>query len=241
VHGPERRSIRAVVAIAALVSAWLLPSTVTQAGAPRVSHHHRLLVTRLNGVHDATQVISVTADHYGSVHATVRAFEKTSSGWQQVAGPWSAWIGRNGFAPPGEKREGDGRVPTGSFHFSFFFGVTPDPGVHYRWRHAGTSDYWDDDPSSSRYNTWVDSRHHSPGASPEPLHVSPSYDDVAAIAYNTAHTPYLGSAIFLHVTHHSPTSGCVALPRAHVVSLLRWLRPRDHARIIMGRTATVTR
>jgi L,D-peptidoglycan transpeptidase YkuD (ErfK/YbiS/YcfS/YnhG family) len=63
----------------------------------------------------------------------------------------------------------------------------------------------------------------------------------AVIGYNRSRTPGRGSAIFLHVTHHSPTSGCVALPRRHVVWLLRWLRPRDHARIIMGRTATVTR
>jgi L,D-peptidoglycan transpeptidase YkuD (ErfK/YbiS/YcfS/YnhG family) len=204
------------------------------------THHHRLLVTRLRGVHDAKQVVSVTAKRARSVHARVQAFAKTRHGWRRVAGPWGAWIGRNGFAKPGQKREGDGKVPSGSFHFSYFFGVAADPGVHYRWRHAGRHDFWDDDSTSPRYNTWVHGRRRA-GAAPEPLHVQPSYDDVAAIAYNTARTPYRGSAIFLHVTHHSPTSGCVALARAHVVRLLRWLRPRDHARIIMGRTATVTR
>jgi L,D-peptidoglycan transpeptidase YkuD (ErfK/YbiS/YcfS/YnhG family) len=223
------------------------PAKSATSATPAASHtaarsaHHRLLVTRLKGVHDATQVISVTTKSYGSVRARVQAFHKTATGWHRVYGPWSSWIGRNGFAPPGEKREGDGRVPSGSYHFSFMFGVAADPGVRYRWRHAGRHDYWDDDSASPRYNTWVNARRHSPGASPEPLHVSPSYDDVAAIAYNTARTPHLGSAIFLHVTHNSPTSGCVALDRSHVVALLRWLRPRDHARIIMGRTVTVTR
>lgn len=240
-HGLERRSIGALIAIVAVACGWSLVPVATHAAPTRSAHHGGLLVTRLKGVRNADQVISVTTKHYGSVHATVRAFAKTASGWHQVAGPWSAWIGRNGFAPPGEKREGDGRVPSGSYRFSFFFGVARNPGVHYRWRHAGPHDFWDDDPTSPRYNTWVNARHRSPGASPEPLHVSPSYDDVAAIAYNTARTPYLGSAIFLHVTHHSPTSGCVALPRAHVVSLLKWLQPQEHPRIIMGRTATVTR
>jgi L,D-peptidoglycan transpeptidase YkuD (ErfK/YbiS/YcfS/YnhG family) len=201
----------------------------------------RLLVTRLKGVHDATQVISVTTAHYGSTHATVRAFSETASGWKQVAGPWSAWIGRNGFAPPGEKREGDGRAPSGSFHFSYMFGVDANPGVHYQWRHAAPKDVWDDDPASPRYNLWVNTDRHSAGSDPEPLHVQPSYDDVAVIAYNTARTPGRGSAIFLHVTHHSATSGCVALPRPELLRLLRWLNPADHARIIMGRTATVTR
>src|SRR5438874_1528985 len=74
-----------------------------------------LLVYHLNGVGNAQQVISVTNSGYGSTYATLRAFEKTSSGWRQVFGPWSARIGYNGFAPPGEKREGDGRTPSGSY------------------------------------------------------------------------------------------------------------------------------
>lgn len=238
------RRTTAVLAAAIVTVAVTASAGTTHAVTPPSAHatdHHRLLVSRLKGVHDATQVISVTTPRYGSVHATVQAFAKSATGWHRVAGPWSAWIGRNGFAKPGEKREGDGMVPSGSYHFSYFFGVDANPGVRYRWRHASSHDFWDDDSTSPRYNRWVDARRHSPGADPEPLHVQPSYDDVAAIDYNPSHTPYLGSAIFLHVTHHSPTSGCVALPRADVLTLLRWLNPRDHARIIMGRTDTVTR
>jgi L,D-peptidoglycan transpeptidase YkuD (ErfK/YbiS/YcfS/YnhG family) len=121
------------------------------------------------------------------------------------------------------------------------FGVDANPGVHYRWRHASRSDYWDDDPASARYNLWTNIHRHSAGRSPEPMHVRPSYEDVAAINYNAARTPGRGSAIFLHVSHHDPTTGCVSLPRGELIRLLRWLRPADHARIIMGTTATVTR
>lgn len=234
-----RRRTTAVVATVLTIAATVATPVATHASVGRPAH--RLLVTRLKGVHHATQVISVTTAHYGSTHATVQAFAKSATGWHRVAGPWSAWIGRNGFAHPGAKREGDGKVPTGSYHFSFFFGVDANPGVRYPWRHAASYDYWDDDSSSPRYNSWVDTRHQSAGRAPEPMHTQPSYDDVAVIAYNTVRTPGRGSAIFLHVTHHSATSGCVALPRPQVLQLLRWLNPRDHARIIMGRTATVTR
>jgi L,D-peptidoglycan transpeptidase YkuD (ErfK/YbiS/YcfS/YnhG family) len=200
------------------------------------------LVTRLKGVGDATQVISVTTASYGSTTATVRAFAKRNGHWHLVHGPYSAWIGYNGFAPPGSKREGDGRTPSGSYPFSYFFGDDARPtGIHYKWRHATSHDFWDDDPSSARYNEWVDRQHHSAGRDPEPLYTLPSYADVAVINYNASRTPGLGSAIFLHVTHHSATSGCVALPRPDVLTLLRWLRPAAHARIIMGTTATVTR
>jgi L,D-peptidoglycan transpeptidase YkuD (ErfK/YbiS/YcfS/YnhG family) len=233
------RRTTAVVVTALAISASLAVPVTTHASPSHAPH--RLLVTRLKGVHNATQVISVTTAHYGSTQATVQAFSKSSTGWKRIAGPWTAWIGRDGFAPPGKKREGDGRTPTGSYHFSFFFGVDAKPQVRYPWRHAATYDVWDDDPASPRYNLWVNTRLHSAGIDPEPLHVQPSYDDVAVIAYNTARVPGLGSAIFLHVTHHSATSGCVALPRAELLRLLRWLNPHDHARIIMGRTATVTR
>jgi L,D-peptidoglycan transpeptidase YkuD (ErfK/YbiS/YcfS/YnhG family) len=229
------------VVTAALTLLAVAPAAGRSAAVSRHAGTHWPLVTRLIGVHDATQVVSVTTASYGSTHATVRAFAKRDGRWRLVHGPYAAWIGYNGFAPPGQKREGDGRSPSGSYTFSFFFGVDRNPGVHYPWRHASRYDVWDDDPSSPRYNEWVDRRRHSAGRDPEPLHTLPSYADVAAINYNAGRVPGRGSAIFLHVTHVSATSGCVAIPRPDVITLLRWLRPADHARIIMGTTATVTR
>ena len=64
-------------------------------------------------------------------------------------------MGRAGFAPPGEKREGDGRTPSGTYGFEFLFGVEPDPGVALPYRRVtGPSIVWDDDPSSPSYNLW---------------------------------------------------------------------------------------
>jgi L,D-peptidoglycan transpeptidase YkuD (ErfK/YbiS/YcfS/YnhG family) len=166
----------------------------------------------------------------------VTAYVSNAAGWTRRLGPWPAWIGSHGFAPPGKKREGDGRTPSGTYGFaSYFFGVAARPGgIHYRWRHAHTYDVWNDDPRSSRYNLWTDRRTQAAGRSPEPLHVSPSYDFVAVIGYNTARTPGLGSAIFLHVSHDSPTAGCVALPRARLLAILKWLDPTKSPRIRMG-------
>jgi L,D-peptidoglycan transpeptidase YkuD (ErfK/YbiS/YcfS/YnhG family) len=233
-------NLRPLLAGAATAAMVALATPAASHADPARSGGHSL-PTRLKGVHDATQLVSVVANGYGETKATVRAWAKRGGRWHQVFGPWSAWIGYAGFAPPGDKREGDGRTPSGSYRFSFFFGVDPNPGVHFRWRHAHTYDVWSDDPASPRYNTWVDTRHHSAGRSPEPLHVVPAYRDVAVIDYNAKRVPGLGSAIFLHVTHHSATFGCVSLPRRDVIRLLRWLRPGHHPRIIMGTAATVTR
>jgi L,D-peptidoglycan transpeptidase YkuD (ErfK/YbiS/YcfS/YnhG family) len=200
-----------------------------------------LLVARLVGVGDAGQVIAVDASGYGATTATLTAYQRTVDGWQQVFGPWIANIGRNGFAPPGAKREGDGRTPSGSYGFSFFFGVRADPGVRFEYRSiAGPWIVWDDDPGSANYNEWIDERAQAAGADPEPMDRTPVYDHGAVIDYNAQRTPGLGSAIFLHVSCGAATAGCVSLPMSELVSVLRWLDPKRSPRIIMGTNATLT-
>src|SRR5690242_1853251 len=78
---------------------------------------------RFRGVRDATQVITVVAKGYGDTSAQLDVWRKDSHGWHHVMGPWFSWVGFNGFAPPGQKREGDDRTPTGSFRLKFMFGV----------------------------------------------------------------------------------------------------------------------
>ena len=139
------------------------------------------------------------------------------------------------MAPAGEKREGDGRIPSGVYGFSYTFGVEANPGVHYTWRPVtGTYDVWDDDSSSSLYNEWVDTRSASAGKSPEPMDNTPVYDEGAVIAYNTARTPGLGSAIFMHVTDGGSTAGCVAIDHGDLTEVLRWMRPGTEISIGVG-------
>jgi len=225
--------VRRLASVVTVTAALLLP------GAPAHAAPNRL-IDHLRGVHNAEQVIAVTTSGYGSSYATFRAYRHTAHGWRRVFGPWSARIGTNGFAPRGDKREGDGRTPTGSYGFQFMFGVNGNPGVRYHYRRALRTSFWDDDSSSANYNRWVDSRYDAIGRSPEPMHMSPAYNYGAVIAYNTSRTPGRGSAIFLHVSHHSATAGCVSIGQARLVKVLRWLRPGRHPRIIMGTRAAVT-
>jgi L,D-peptidoglycan transpeptidase YkuD (ErfK/YbiS/YcfS/YnhG family) len=215
------------------------PPATTPAKAP--SPPAPLLVTRLNGVGKAGQVIAVAASGYGANTAAFTAYQRTATGWQQVFGPWLAHIGRNGFAPTGTKREGDGRTPSGSYGLSFFFGVRGNPGVKFPYHDVtGPWIVWDDDSSSANYNEWIDTRTDSAGTSPEPMHVPGVYDYGAVIAYNTARTPGLGSAIFLHVSSGGSTAGCVSLPTSELLAVLRWLDPARAPRIVMGTTAAIT-
>jgi L,D-peptidoglycan transpeptidase YkuD (ErfK/YbiS/YcfS/YnhG family) len=180
------------------------------------------------------QLIVVTAASYRTTYATMSGYRVSGGRRVRVFGPWTARVGYNGIAPPGRKREGDGRTPSGTYGFSFFFGVQPNLGFLFPFRHAFTYDVWDDDPASVLYNEWVDARVRNPGANPEPMHQVPAYDYAAVIAYNLARVPGLGSAVFLHVGGGGPTAGCVSLPRAELIRVLRWLRPRADPHITIS-------
>ena len=181
------------------------------------------------------QLIVVDAAAYGQSTATLTAYDETTTGWVRRFGPWTAHIGRNGFAPPGAKREGDGRAPSGMYGFSFFFGIEPNPDLAFPYRRIdSTALVWDDDPNSTNYNEWIDTRDASAGVHPEPMYDAPFYDYGAVIAYNTARTPGLGSAIFLHVSNGGSTAGCVALPVSELLQVLRWLTPTRNPHVRMG-------
>jgi L,D-peptidoglycan transpeptidase YkuD (ErfK/YbiS/YcfS/YnhG family) len=198
-------------------------------------------VDSLIGVGSARQVISVIADGYGQTTAPFTAYERDGNGWKQVFGPWPANLGRGGFAVPDTKREGDGHTPSGAYGFDFFFGVLGNPGVKFPYRDiTGSTIVWDDDPGSPLYNQWVDTATQTPGPSPEPMYNTPAYNYGAVIAYNSARTAGLGSAIFLHVSTGGTTAGCVALPQGQLLEVLRWLDPAQQPRIVMGPRGVVT-
>ena len=190
----------------------------------------------------ATQVIAVSAAGYGQTVATLTAYQHDSAGWHQVFGPWQAHVGYDGFAPPGQKREGDGRTPSGSFGFDFFFGVLGDPGVQFPCRAVtGPNIVWDDDPSSADYNQWVDTDTASAGAKPEPMDQTPAYDYGAVIGYNTS--PTIAGCGERHLPPRLDRGGrrrgVCRCPTAELLSVLRWLSPAAQPRIIMGTASTI--
>jgi L,D-peptidoglycan transpeptidase YkuD (ErfK/YbiS/YcfS/YnhG family) len=238
---PRARSGLALLAAAALAGGCAPAATTPGSPAPAATARAAAATGAASvagAVHPAgppagSQLITVTAASYGATYATLTAYQRAAGQWRRVFGPWTARIGRNGFAPAGRKREGDGRTPSGTFGFGFFFGVLPNPGVRFRYRQSQPYDFWDDDPVSPHYNEWVNQRRADPGLDPEPMDVS-GYDYGAVIAYNSARTPGLGSGIFLHVNIGIATAGCVTLPMGELLRVLRWLDPARSPRIRMG-------
>ena len=162
--------------------------------------------------------------------ATVRACEKRGGEWVSVLGALRGHVGKRGVAPPGAKREGDLRTPSGTYTLGLGFGQTASPGVAFPWRTTDSQDVWVDDSDSSLYNTWQRKPANGRWDSAEDLDITP-YRYAQVIDYNTARTPGRGSAIFLHVDRGSGTAGCVSLPTSSLLKVLRWERPG--ARIVI--------
>ena len=187
------------------------------------------------GTAGARQLITVQAPP-GSTYAQLALWTRQGTCWRRVAGPWQARLGYGGLSA--HKREGDGATPTGTYPIgATVYGLAPDPGLRLRYHQLRCGDWWVSNPSSPAYNEF---RHVTCGtrltASEALWTVSPQYRYFAVIDYNTRPVvPGRGSAIFLHVAV-AATAGCVSLPEAQLVHVLRWLRPDAKPLIHIGIT-----
>jgi len=185
----------------------------------------------------AEQLILVIGEDAGKTDAVLFAFDRTSSGLKKRFGPLPAVNGRSGFAPSGEKREGDGRTPTGLFPLEFAFGYAPSIDSKMPYRQATDDDVWVDDPASPDYNTWT-KRDQTKAASYETMKLADHrYRIGISIGYNrNPIVKGMGSAIFLHVwlREGAPTSGCIAIADEDLTSILQWLDPAKKPMILMG-------
>jgi len=180
-----------------------------------------------NGASLPGQVITVEAQSPLSQRAVLRTWRRTSEGrYVQVFPPVLAWVGVNGVRPT---HEGLGRTPVGIFTLTEAFGNQPDNGTRLPYVHVGPDDWWDENPSSSRYNRLVVSSV-SPGGDSENLYdAGLAYAHAVVINYNT--NPVVrgaGSGFFLHVSFGSPTEGCVAIREDRLDQIMRWLSPSLH-------------
>lgn len=127
------------------------------------------------------------------------------------------------------KREGDRATPAGQFPLRRVL-YRPDrlapPWTKLPTAPISPSDAWCDDPSDPLYNQQVRQPYN---ASYEVLwRTDELYDLIVVLGHNDAPVvPGRGSAIFLHVAHrdYAPTQGCVALARAHLLTILEGCDP----------------
>jgi L,D-peptidoglycan transpeptidase YkuD (ErfK/YbiS/YcfS/YnhG family) len=187
------------------------------------------------------QVIVVRANGWSSTTATVLAYARRADGrWVVRFGPMTARLGRNGLRVGTSRHEGDGTTPAGSYAITTTFGRLVNPGTRMPYRLVRRADYWVGDSASRYYNTLRPSTMGGfrTALSEHLAAFAPQYDYAAVVDFNRPHAvPGRGSAIFLHITDGRSTAGCVAISRAGMTAVLRWLDPAQHPRIVMGPTS----
>jgi L,D-peptidoglycan transpeptidase YkuD (ErfK/YbiS/YcfS/YnhG family) len=217
-----------VLAVLLVVAATLSSPASATTSAPLLLRHN---------LDDAQQVVLVRGVSWSSSKAVLEAYELVDGEWRRVLGPVPARVGRTGFSL--DHHEGDGSSPAGVFTLTEAFGLRTDPGSRLPYRSVTADDWWVSDVASPLYNTWQTG---PPAGRWNPLagerlatHGPTAYGHAIVIDYNR--TPVVagaGSAIFLHIGGTAATSGCVAVARTQMVSLLHWLDPAKHPRIAMG-------
>ena len=187
---------------------------------------------------DVNQILLVTGNCFPLFKSRkVYALERTGSGWRQAMEPFDASIGRNGFAPYGEKREGDGRTPSGLYRLGTAFGYAESAATKMPYRQSLPDDVWIDDPNAPDYNRLV-RQSQTRASSYEIMKRGDNlYQFGMVIEYNT--DPVIkghGSAIFLHIWTgpKSTTAGCVAVSKDHLLKILNWLDPAAKPAILMN-------
>jgi L,D-peptidoglycan transpeptidase YkuD (ErfK/YbiS/YcfS/YnhG family) len=196
------------------------------------------LASQENKIGESAQIILVVDNSsFFFTRITLYAMEKRGDKWQMAFEPLDAVIGKNGFAPAGEKKEGDGKTPSGIYPLRMTFGYDATIGTKMPYRKALADDIWVDDPNADDYNRWV-KKTETRAASYERMRRDDDlYKYGIVIDYNTS--PIIkgnGSAIFLHIwkAEGIPTAGCVAVSEEDIIKILGWLDPAASPLIIMG-------
>lgn len=183
------------------------------------------------------QVLLVVNDKRRKVSAEVHVFEEEAPGkWKDAFVPIRATIGEAGFAPPGKKRTGDRRSPTGVYDLRRAFGYSPEE-TDIDYITVTKADVWVNDPKSHEYNTLVKRIETKASSFEEMKRDDGLYKYGIVIEYNTG--PAVagrGSAIFFHIWRGpgKGTLGCVAMSEENILKLIKWLDPLKNPKVVMG-------
>jgi L,D-peptidoglycan transpeptidase YkuD (ErfK/YbiS/YcfS/YnhG family) len=211
--------------------------SVGQVSEKQVQRIVQTINTNSNLPDSIRQLIVVFNNSPKDSSAILVALENENNIWNMVATPVKAGIGRNGFANPGEKREGDLKSPSGLFRMGQLFCYDNSVSTKMPYIQTTAGDKWIDDPESPDYNRHI--RGATTAKSWENMKLnSNEYYYCMVIEYNFFPVVKgLGSAIFLHLSlgeNPNAGAGCVIIRLKDMEWLLKWMIPESNPSILMG-------
>jgi 2-(1,2-epoxy-1,2-dihydrophenyl)acetyl-CoA isomerase len=203
------------------------------------------------------QLITVSARGWDSNYAVLKAWRrKPDDSWTLARGPVHAVVGYNGWVRADDRVQSTGTTPAGKFSLPYAFGRWANPGAKLDYRRVDANDWWPYEPrDSATYNVYQFHRAKRTdwrGGYAERLYsYTKQYGYAMVVGFNLPHGIRYSSArkqwvaseradtrrgggIFLHIRGDGFTAGCVAMSRADMRWLVEWVRPSEHARVVMG-------
>jgi len=188
-----------------------------------------------------TQVIVVSAATWRSTTASITIYNSDGLHWTRLT-TMPARLGYAGLVTASHRVQDTGATPAGQFGITETFGRQVNPGTAMPFVQVTNDDWWVEDRASAFYNQM-----HSAAAggfrvsragfnSSEQLAAMGSQYDYAAVINFNRPNPVVGrgAGIFLHAFGRGLTAGCVSVAHERMQSILRWLDPTRHPRIIIG-------
>lgn len=179
----------------------------------------------------SSQIIVVKS--LGGIKANMTLCQRQGVIWKpKFTSSFKVVVGKNGVAAVGEKKEGDLKTPAGLYPIGEVFGIHP-LALKMDYKYITAEDKFIDDVNHTHYNSWVTGS--TDAKSYESMLIEP-YTYGAVINYNRNPTiAGAGSAIFIHLwrSPNSPTAGCIALDKKHLLMMLHWLDKNQHPYILV--------
>ncbi|MGX2998220.1 L,D-transpeptidase family protein [Streptomyces sp. JNUCC 64] len=230
--------------VAALLSAALLATAAGPGPGPGPAAHAtgtvpdgRPLPARMADTGGGDQLITATADGTGATRGVLVWWDRRDGRWT-ATGSAPARFGAGGLVEGTVRRQDTGTTPTGLYRLPFAFGLADPPaGTRLPHRPVRESSWWCQDNASPAYNRWTDPRPaHCRASEAEHLVDHPAQYAHALVTGFNYDRPVRGrgAGIFLHADGAGATAGCVSVPAAAMVALLRWADPARRPHIAIG-------
>ena len=133
-------------------------------------------------------------------------------------------IGKNGITS--YKKEGDHSTPRGLFKLKKLYfrkDKLGSPKCKIKKKVITKNISWCDDSDDKRYNKEI--KIFTKESRERFYRIDNKYDYLITINHNEKKIPYMGSAIFLHLTdNYKPTAGCIALKKKDFEIVLRLIK-----------------
>ncbi len=180
-------------------------------------------VSSKNIVSEKDSIIIVSTNSINTTYANL-SFYKKRNGKFNLEFSTLGYIGKNGLS---KSKEGDGRTPIGTYHFSNAFGTKPAPkGTIISYIKVNSTHWVVSDSESKYYNSFVSTKNvkkdWEDSYGEQLYHYSEPYSYALFIDYNKEAVKNKGSAIFLHCySNRKYTAGCVAIPKEKMEYIMK--------------------